>query len=544
MSAKHKNSDTAGRRYPAIYARISDDRDGNRLGVGRQVADCTARAILDGHKQEAIRQYVDNSISATKRVRRPEYDRMLADMEAGLISPIYVYALDRLTRRPAELEQFMTLADKHDIRLVNIAGEVDLSTSSGRMVARIMGAVASQETDRLGERIQRKILQLVESGQPAGGRRLYGYRWVTGRGLVINQAEAKIVREIARRILAKESLHAIAGDLNDRGVPTASGDAWGVLLLRKILKNPQGPREQKLVEQVQAQQAAGRSDTEIVRDLNDRGVALTRSRLWSTNTIRSVMRSPAIAGLVTYHGKIVGKGTWRPILKRERWEDVNRELSAPERLVNTRGGVVRHLLSGLIRCEACGEPMVVKLGPRRVPRYSCDKHGCLKITIHQAGLDAHVIGLVLYRLGDRRYRAALEYGLGDESERVEDLHQEIGRLEALRAAEEEAYATQKAAGENVEADLAVATIKKVDRLLEDARTELAAITSRANLLGDIPPAPDPAWWEELPLGRKRALVEMTCGRMTVVRATKTGRGSFDPTRLRFDDDRGPARPPS
>ena len=40
--------------------------------------------------------------------------------------------MDRLHRQPAELEDFMTLAERHGVELANVGGDVDLSTPEGK----------------------------------------------------------------------------------------------------------------------------------------------------------------------------------------------------------------------------------------------------------------------------------------------------------------------------------------------------------------------------------------------------------------------------
>src|SRR5699024_2290295 len=79
---------TAPRRPPAmttraaVYARISKD-DGEALGVARQVEDCTALAAQRGW--QVVGTYTDNNVSATHAKVRPQYQRMIADIEAGAV---------------------------------------------------------------------------------------------------------------------------------------------------------------------------------------------------------------------------------------------------------------------------------------------------------------------------------------------------------------------------------------------------------------------------------------------------------------------------
>jgi site-specific DNA recombinase len=72
----------------AIYARISSDRDGDRLGVARQLKDCERLAAEKGWL--VADRYVDDDASAWGRRPRPEYERLLADIRAGLIDGLVV----------------------------------------------------------------------------------------------------------------------------------------------------------------------------------------------------------------------------------------------------------------------------------------------------------------------------------------------------------------------------------------------------------------------------------------------------------------------
>ncbi len=121
--------------------------------------------------------YCDNDVSADSSRPRPAYAQLLADIEAGLVDAVIVWALDRLHRRPAELEHFFEVCDRAGVtRLASVAGDVDLGTNDGRFHARILGAVAKKENDDRRRRIQRAALQAAEQGRVAGGgTRPFGY---------------------------------------------------------------------------------------------------------------------------------------------------------------------------------------------------------------------------------------------------------------------------------------------------------------------------------------------------------------------------------
>lgn len=227
----HSTAVTAGTRA-GVYARISLDVGGQALGVARQETDCRAKATALGWPVADL--YVDNDVSASKNVARPQYARMLADLEAGRINAVVVYDLDRLTRKPTELETFIDLSDRLSIALANVAGDVDLATASGRMVARIKGAVARQEADRIGERVKRQKAQRLEAGMPPGSRyRTFGY----SREWESDEAESAVVLEVFTRVALGESVNAVTTDLIARGVRRVSGEPWRYQATTRMLES-------------------------------------------------------------------------------------------------------------------------------------------------------------------------------------------------------------------------------------------------------------------------------------------------------------------
>src|SRR6266542_2506206 len=134
----------------AIYARISDDREGDGLGVRRQLADCEALAARKGWV--IADRYIDDDVSAWSGKARPEYRRLLDDLRAGVVDAAGVS------------------------RLASVTGDVDLATDDGRFMARILGAVARKESDDKSRRIRRKAEEIALSGRVGGGgTRPYGF---------------------------------------------------------------------------------------------------------------------------------------------------------------------------------------------------------------------------------------------------------------------------------------------------------------------------------------------------------------------------------
>ena len=192
----------------AIYTRISEDTEGEGLGVARQEGDCRELCQRKGWSvSEPI--YEDNDKSAFSGKPRPEYLRLVDDIKNRQVDVIVAWHPDRLHRSPREPEDFV------DLNLTGVsvttcrAGDWDLSTPDGRMTARILGSIARRESEHKSVRITAKHQQLAEKGNwvAAGGRRPFGYNRVAKTeahraGIKINPGEAKLIKEAAKEVLS------------------------------------------------------------------------------------------------------------------------------------------------------------------------------------------------------------------------------------------------------------------------------------------------------------------------------------------------------
>lgn len=280
-------------RRAAVYVRISLDRTGGRLGVTRQATDCRRKAKSLGW--QVVEVYEDNDQSASTTKPRPAYSRMLTAIEAGTVDAVVVWDLDRLHRRPIELERFLDLADRRQVALASVGGDVDLATSAGRLHARIMGNVARHEIEHKSERQRAANRQHAEAGRPPGGRRPFGY---TRDGTAIVDTEAAEIRKAADALIGGASLRSIVRDLTDRAVTTTPGGPWRPTQLRRLLVNPR------------------------------------------------------YAGQRVYQGQIIGPAAWPAILDDDTAAAVRAVLADPSR--HRAGRPRRHLLSGIARCATCG----------------------------------------------------------------------------------------------------------------------------------------------------------------------------------------------
>ncbi|MEI7779497.1 MAG: recombinase family protein [Actinomycetes bacterium] len=326
----------------AIYARVSQDREGDGLAVARQLEDCRAEAERRGW--QVFDEYVDDDVSAYSGKRRPEYERMLADIRERRVDGVMAWALDRLNRQPILQEQLVQVCVAAGVEdLVTIHGDVNLRTGNGLLMARIVGAVAAEESDAKSRRLKRKFLQLAQEGKSkGGGTRPYG---MNDDRVTLNRHEAEVIKVLADRFLAGESLVSITRWLQDSGEHTVTGKEW------------------------------------------------------RTTTVRNLLLSPRISGRREHHGEIIGTAVWPATITVAKHDKIRAILQSPERAV--RRSPRRYLLSGMLRCGLCGSTMVSRARDN-TRRYVCAKNpdnlGCGRMSIVAAPVEALIAESVLIRL--------------------------------------------------------------------------------------------------------------------------------------------------
>ncbi|MFD1274810.1 recombinase family protein [Streptomyces kaempferi] len=162
-----------------IYARISEDREGAHLATERQTDDCRDLAEQLSTPQveyRVVRVFEDNDLSAYSGKPRPDYLEMLAALRNGEGDCVLAWHTDRLHRSPVELEEYIDVCAPADIDTRTVkAGQLDLTTATGRWQARQLGAMARFEVERQIERQKRAREQKASHGEYAGGPRPFGY---------------------------------------------------------------------------------------------------------------------------------------------------------------------------------------------------------------------------------------------------------------------------------------------------------------------------------------------------------------------------------
>jgi DNA invertase Pin-like site-specific DNA recombinase len=458
----------------AIYARISSDPDGTRLGVERQIEDCEAIAASLGWP--VVEVFVDNDVSAYSGKRRPEYERLCEDIKAGTVDALVVWHPDRLHRSPRELEDFIDLCDAASLTDIATAraGDVDLTTPQGRMVARLGGVIARGESDKAADRLRRKHAELATKGKVSGGgTRPYGY---TQDRRHIVPGEDTIIREAAKRTLAGDSARSICSDFNERGINTSAGGEW------------------------------------------------------TPTTLNRMLRSARISGRREHRGEITAKAEWPGVITPALSDRLRARLRRAAGPGPTGRNPRRYLLAGgLLRCGLCSTPMVSRPRTGGLRRYVCSSGpgfgGCGKMAINADPVEGFVAQAVLYRLDTPQLAQALT-----EVRKANADHDQL----AASIAEDAAMLDQLARDY---ADKAIShqewstARQPIQGRIDQAKRRLSRI-SRTNRIDDYVGKSQALAdaWVGLDLLRQQAIIATVLDHL-VVNPAVPGRNRFDPSRL-------------
>ncbi|TDC86150.1 hypothetical protein E1193_00330 [Micromonospora sp. KC606] len=333
------------------------------------------------------------------RVIRPEFRRMLDDLEAGRIQGLIAYDLDRAMRDPRDLEDLNDVVEMTRPRPVirSVTGSLQLDTDADLTNARVLVAMANKSSRDTARRVARAARERAERGEWHGGTPAFGFEAVkelqNGRERVVTLRphldHAAWVREATERLLAGESLYGICTDWNRQGRRTG----W---------------------------------------KRRDRDEVAT----WHPRTLKRIVTAPAIAAYREYDGRLY-PAVWEPIVDRDDWQRVCTLLAAPERKLRgfNNGNARKYALSGLVFCAECQRVMVSMTATRvvrgqRVRRLSfvCNQlatGGCGRMRIEMAHLERYVFEQVFTRADSPELRAAMSATADDIDEAEQTLHKSI-----------------------------------------------------------------------------------------------------------------------
>lgn len=322
--------------HVAIYTRVSTiyQIDKDSLPYQKETLENYAIHILHADSYEV---FTDAGFSGTS-IRRPGYLRMMDKIRKDKFTHLLVWKIDRISRNLIDfIEMYQELQKRH-VTFVSRTEQFDTSSAIGNAMLRIILTFAQLESEMTGERIHAVLNSKASTGNWNGGQPPYGYRYNSEtKEIAVNETEAQVVKYIFRSYEILRSCRAVANRLNTNHLKTTARNAWSAQAVEDILKNPF-----------------------YIGILSYN----KRAKKQESETGHSSMIS-----LEEHH---------RPLIEAKLFKLCNSILflQSNQSKTRTRKQTHCHVLSGLLYCAKCGQPLLSQAGNIQKSGWKCSSYVC------------------------------------------------------------------------------------------------------------------------------------------------------------------------
>ena len=379
-----------------IYTRVSTAAQTE--GYSLEAQQERLREYADYKNLEIAGEYCDAGKSGKSIVGRPAFLQMLDDIssEKDNISFVLVFKLSRFGRNAADILKSLQLLEDYEVDLICVEDAIDSSTPGGKLTLTILSAVAEIERENINVQFMAGKMQKILNGGWPGGPAPYGYRSVN-KELVVEPEEAEIVKLIFDRYIQDDgTMNGVAIWLNNNGYS-------------RISKGEVKP-----------------FTYDFIVNVLDNPTYHGKINYFRRTNIKGIRKNPKDAVEVDgIHEAIIDEDLWQQAReKREASSGRQEKVDEPDRV---------SLLSGLIKCPACGNGLIATKNKhvnknrgghyKTIHYYSCRYYRksagrtCeFKHTYNQAKIDSAVFEIVSNLAAHPAFEKAMAMAAGgDES---------------------------------------------------------------------------------------------------------------------------------
>ena len=322
--------------HAALYIRLSKEDESEGPSQSVQNQESLLREFVQQHRLSVYDTYVDDGWSGTN-FDRPDFQRMIADIEAKKVNMVITKDLSRLGRDYIMTGHYMErYFPEHRVRYISLLDGIDTGVDS---TANDITPFRAIMNDMYAKDISKKIKSVKRDkqrkGQFIGGKPVYGYKMhpTEKNKIVIDEEVAPVVRRVFALALSGMSCRNIASLLNQEGIPTPA--TYANLPVAKP-----GPytglwSSERISDMLQ-------NETYIGNMVQGRSVKI------SYKSKKCLKQDPA--------NWVVVEGTHEPLVDAETFRKVRMLVNSRK---HTRSRTYDFLLKGLIFCHECGYPLAV-----------------------------------------------------------------------------------------------------------------------------------------------------------------------------------------
>lgn len=337
--------------YDAIYARQSIEKI-DSISVESQIDFCCYET-----RGREYRKYVDKGYSG-KNTNRPAFEKMLSDIEKGIIKRVIVYKLDRISRSILDFSNMMEVFQKHNVEFVSSTEKFDTSTPIGRAMLNICIVFAQLERETIQKRVADAYYSRSKKGFYMGGKVPYGFALENTTIDGIKTSKYVPIKEEVEQIKLMYSIYSqptkTLGDIlryfNKHGLKHLRGKSWNTSRISELLRSPIYVKADSEIYKFYKSQGSN-----IVNDISD-FIGENACYLYKGETNNRKQYSLENKHLVLApHTGIVSSAEW---LKCRIKCINNRQVTTTNRAKNS-------WLVGKVKCGNCGYALVVRKSDRR-----------------------------------------------------------------------------------------------------------------------------------------------------------------------------------
>lgn len=233
-------------KYIAIYSRKSK-YTGKGESINNQIEKCKNYLTYKNIK-EKIKIYKDEGYTGYN-TKRPEFQKLLKDINNNKIKMIIVYKLDRISRNVTDFCNLKELFEKNKVDFVSVTEQFDTSTPLGNAMLMISSVFAQLERDTIAERIKDNMYELAKTGRWLGGNTPLGYESKKieiidnnkKRKLYILKQipeEVETIKLLWKKLIELKGISKLESYLIKNTIKTRRGNYFSRFALINIFKNP------------------------------------------------------------------------------------------------------------------------------------------------------------------------------------------------------------------------------------------------------------------------------------------------------------------
>ena len=180
--------------------------------------------------------YIDEGITGTKKECRDGLNSLVAACEKGLVNMIITKSISRFSRNTTDCLELVRKLISLNVTVIFEKENINTGSMESELMLSILSSLAESESVSISENSKWSVQKRFQNGTFIISYPPYGYTNVDGKMVVVPE-QAVVVRQMFEDTLAGKSTHAIAKELNDRGIASKRGGKWTPGTVNAIIRN-------------------------------------------------------------------------------------------------------------------------------------------------------------------------------------------------------------------------------------------------------------------------------------------------------------------